>query len=67
MNKVPIAERTAAQKAEFSDLVQQILDDPDNFKVPDIEREIDEMVYKLYNLTRAEIALIEAESNPLKF
>ena len=59
MVKAPIASRTEEQKAELSDLVQQILDDPYNFEVPDIEREIDQLVYKLYELTPAEIALIE--------
>ena len=63
MVKAPIASRTEEQKAELSDLVQQILDDPYNFEVPDIEREIDQLVYKLYELTDAEIALIEEETN----
>ena len=63
MKKAPIAGRTEKQKAELSDLVQQILDDPYNFEVSNIEQEIDELVYKLYKLTCAEIALIEEESN----
>ena len=63
MVKALIAPRTEAQKAELSALVQQILDDPDSPKVSDIEREIDQLVYKLYELTAAEIALIEEESN----
>ena len=62
MKKAPIAPRTEEQKAALSDLVQQILNDP-NSQVPNIEREIDELVYKLYELTAAEIALIEEESN----
>ena len=64
MVKAPIAPRTGKQKAELSNLVQQILDAPDNPKVPDIERKIDELVYELYELTDAEIALIEEETNP---
>ena len=63
MVKAPIAPRTEAQKAELSGLVQQILGDPDSPKVSDIEREIDQLVYKLYELTPAEIALIEEETN----
>ena len=63
MEKAPIAPRTEGQKAELSDLVQQILDNPNSSKVPDIEREIDQLVYKLYELTTAEIALIEEETN----
>lgn len=64
MVKAPIIPTTEAQKTELSDLVQQILDDPDNFEVPDIEWEIDQLVYKLYKLTDAEIALIEKGNNP---
>lgn len=59
MLSVPIVSGTEAQKAELSDLVQLIFDAPDNPEVPDIEREIDKLIYKLYELTGAEIALIE--------
>ena len=64
MKAVPVAPRTEVQKAEISALVQKILDDPDSFAIPDIEGEIDQLVYKLYDLTRAEIELIEEETNP---
>ena len=64
MKAVPVAPRTEVQKAEISALVQQILDNPDSLKVRDIERKIDQLVYKLYELTPAEIALIEEETNP---
>ena len=64
MVKAPIAPRTEEQKAELSGLVQQILENLDSPEVSDIEREIDQLVYKLYELTPAEIALIEEESNP---
>ena len=63
MEKARIAGRTDEQKAELSDLVQQILDDPYNSEVSNIEQEIDELVYKLYKLTCPEIALIEEKSN----
>ena len=59
MEVVPIADRTDAQKAALSRLVEQILADPENDQVREIEREIDELVYKLYNLTDAEIELIK--------
>ena len=58
----PIA-GTEVQKKEISDLIQQILDNPDNPDVPDIENEINQLVYKLYELTPAEIKLIEKETN----
>ena len=63
MVKTPIAQRTDKQKAGLSNLVQQILDTPDSPKVPDIEKEIDALVYELYELTHAEIALIEEQTN----
>ena len=59
MLSVPIASGTEAEERVILALVQRILDDPDNPEVPDIEREIDKLVYKLYELTGAEIALIE--------
>ena len=59
MKHVPIANRTVAQKAELSRLVEQILADPKSDDVHDIEREIDELVYQLYGLTDAEIELIK--------
>ena len=59
MDKVPIADRTSAQKAELSRLVEQILDNPEGDEVPALEKEIDALVYRLYGLTTEEIALIE--------
>ena len=63
MKKVPIAAMTITQKIDLSLRVHQILSEPGNPKVRDIEREIDQLVYKLYELTTAEIALIEEETN----
>ena len=63
IGKAPIATRTEKQKEGLSDLVQQILDDSYSLEVPNIEREIDQLVYELYELTPAEIALIEEETN----
>ena len=59
MVDVPIANRTVEQKAELSRLVERILADPQSNSVREIEREIDELVYKLYGLTDAEKALIK--------
>ena len=58
MERVPIADRTAEQKAALSRLVEQILEDPQSDGVREIERDIDELVYQLYGLTEAEIELI---------
>ena len=62
MEKYPIAFRSENQKMEFSFIVSRILNNPDSPDIPDIEREIDQLVYKLYELTDAEIALIEEET-----
>ena len=59
MRHVPIADRTPAQKAELSRLVEQILTAPESDNVRDMEREIDAVVYQLYGLTDAEIELIK--------
>ena len=59
MKNVPIAARTQVQKENLSEFVQQILNDPNSPKVPDLERAIDQVVYELYKLTPAEIELIE--------
>ena len=59
MRHVPVADRTPAQKAELSRLVEQILADPESDGVREIEQEIDALVYDLYDLTDAEIELIK--------
>lgn len=63
MKNVPIAAQTQVQKENLSELVQQIRNDPNSTAVRSIEREIDKLVYELYELTNAEIALIEEKSN----
>ena len=64
MKKSPIAFRSENQKMELSYMVDLILRDPNSPEVPDIEKEIDVLVYELYKLTDAEIALIEKGINP---
>ena len=64
VERSPIAFRSESQKMEFSFIVNRILNNPNSPEVPDIEKEIDALVYELYKLTDAEIALIEEESNP---
>ena len=59
MQEVPIADRTEAQKTALTEFVQLILDEPDSHEVQVFEEEIDALVYQLYGLTEAEIALIE--------
>lgn len=59
----PVADITTKQKTKLTKIVEQILENPDSPKVPDLEEELNQLVYKLYELTSAEIKLIEEESN----
>ena len=59
MEVFPVAKRTEAQKSALARYVQLIFDEPDSREVPAHEEEIDALVYNLYRLTPAEIALIE--------
>ncbi|MYA55386.1 hypothetical protein F4X88_03735 [Candidatus Poribacteria bacterium] len=63
MQKAPIADRREEQKAELTELVQRILNDPDSFEVADTKWKIDQLIYELYELTPMEINLIEEESS----
>lgn len=64
MDQVPIAAMTIEQKVNLSLLVHRILNNPNSSEVYDIKREINKLVYKLYKLTDAEIALIKEKFNP---
>ncbi len=64
MEQVPIVTMTIEQKVNLSLLVHRILNNPNSSEVYDIGREVDQLIYKLYELTSAEIALIEEETNP---
>ncbi|MDE0089207.1 MAG: hypothetical protein OXU23_26060 [Candidatus Poribacteria bacterium] len=59
----PVADITTKQKTELTKIVEQILENPESLNVPDLEEELNQLVYKLYELTPAEIKLIEEESN----
>lgn len=59
MEQIPIPSATAAQKSSIIDRVRKILANPDGSVVPRLESEIDDLVYKLYGLTKDEIALVE--------
>ena len=64
MEQVPIAAMTIEEKVNLSLLVHRILNNPNSPEVYDIEQKINKLVYKLYELTDAEIALIEEKINP---
>ena len=59
MEVFPVAKRTEEQKSALAEYVQLILEDPDSHEVSALEAEIDALVYALYGLTDAEIALIK--------
>ena len=66
VKEFPIPEATCEQQTLMIGLVDQILDakraDPDA-DVSDLENEIDQIVYFLYDLTPKEIAIVEAAEN----
>ncbi len=61
ISQIPIPTVTPAEQSELETLVQRILENPKAANVADLETEINERVYRLYGLTRDEIAVIEAE------
>jgi adenine-specific DNA-methyltransferase len=61
MEKLPIADISDFAKEEIEDRVRQILADPAGPEVVRLEKEIDQLVYQLYNLTPEEIALVEGK------
>jgi hypothetical protein len=58
--RIPIPASSSTQHAPIISLVRQILPSPDSRDVPRLEAEIDRLVYRLYDLTVDEIAIVEA-------
>ncbi len=67
ISQIPILEATPKQQAPIVKLVDQILAakraDP-QANVSEWERQIDRLVYQLYELTPAEIAVVEGSARP---
>lgn len=61
IEQLSIPYTTDAQKAPIISRVRTILADPDSPAVPRLEEEIDKLVYDLYGLKEAEIALVEGK------
>lgn len=61
MEQLPIPTATATQKAPIIERVRKILSAPDSPAVLGLEEDIDRLVYVLYGLTNAEIALVEGK------
>jgi hypothetical protein len=61
VSQIPIPVATPAEQAELEALVQDILENPNAANIADREAEINDRVYRLYSLTREEIALVEED------
>jgi hypothetical protein len=59
MEQLPIFAATEIQTAPNIERVQKILANPGSSIIPQLESEIDQLVYALYGLTEDEIALVE--------
>lgn len=59
--KLPIKIANKLEQAPIIDRVAKILSAPDAPEVPQLEAEIDQLVYALYGLTADEIALVEGK------
>ncbi|MBA2658425.1 MAG: Fic family protein [Nitrosospira sp.] len=60
MEQLPVLSATPAEKTPIIRRVETILADPSSPDVPRLEAEIDELVFDLYNLTKAERQLVLA-------
>lgn len=63
VEQLPIPPATETQQTPIIELVQKIISAPDSPDVPQLEAEIDRLVYALYNLTDEEIALVEGKKH----
>jgi len=61
VEQLPIPVTTDAQKAPIIERVRKILANSDSPAVPRLEAEIDKLVYELYGLTEAEVAIVEGK------
>ena len=64
LEKLPVAKIPASRQQFFTILVDQILDAKhanSEADTSDLENKIDKLVYKLYNLTEDEIAIVEGK------
>jgi hypothetical protein len=61
METFPIPSATNSQKTSIIKFVRTILGDPDSPSIPQLETEINRLVYALYNLTPKEIDIMEGK------
>ena len=61
VEQLPIPTAISEQQAPIIALVEEILAAPDSPDVPNLEAEIDRLVYALFGLTEEEIAVVEGK------
>jgi len=59
VGKIPVFPASETQKDPIVERVRTILENPDGPDIPNLEAEINALIYKLYNLTAKEIAIVE--------
>jgi len=67
MEHFPVFPATDTQKAPIIERVREILADPASPAVPQLEAEVDTLIYELYGLTDTEIGIIEKKTPDLSF
>lgn len=63
---LPIPLATAAQKTSIIEYARTIIADPDSPVVPQLEAEIDRLIYSLFNLTPNEIQIVEGGNDHVR-
>lgn len=63
IRSIPIIPLTDKISQKITDIVNQILNEPENPNLHKLEEQINQIIYDLYDLTPAEISLIEEESS----
>ncbi|HDH05146.1 MAG TPA: hypothetical protein ENH01_05450 [Nitrospirae bacterium] len=61
MQQFPVANVSDKEKAPIIKYVEKIIANSDSPDIPRLEKEIDKLIYDLYNLTPEEIAIVEGE------
>ncbi len=59
MEQIPVVPASETQKAPIVERVKTILDNPDGSDIPNLEAEINALIYELYDLTEEEIVIVE--------
>lgn len=62
LNSLPVAEPTERQHKEIVDLVEKIINTKDSETFKKIDKKIDNLIYRLYDLTSQEIEIVDAST-----